>query len=104
MTDCLQNKFKLQQFRANQIEAIKMAISKDDCKIVIPTGAGKSLYYQLPAVMGGDLTVVVLPLISLISDQILKLKTLNINAKQSAGFALKNDRIPQIKFNFFFNV
>lgn len=91
MTDCLQNKFLLQRFRENQIEAIKMAISKDDCMIIIPTGAGKSLCYQLPAVMGGDLTLVVSPLISLINDQISKLKTLNINAKQLAGVQLPEE-------------
>src|SRR5215213_6523882 len=57
-------------FRRGQREAVEGALAGRDVLVVMPTGAGKSLCYQLPALMRDDLTVVVSPLVSLMQDQV----------------------------------
>ncbi len=59
----------LAEFRPSQREAVQSALDGRDSLVVMPTGGGKSLCYQLPALAGDALTVVVSPLIALISDQ-----------------------------------
>src|ERR1044071_6728799 len=55
-------------FRPGQREAVQAALDGRDALIVMPTGGGKSLCYQLPALASEDLTVVVSPLIALMRD------------------------------------
>ena len=57
-------------FRRGQREAVEAAVAGRDVLVVMPTGSGKSLCYQLPALMRADLTVVVSPLVSLMQDQV----------------------------------
>ena len=57
-------------FRRGQREAVEAALAGRDVLVVMPTGSGKSLCYQLPALMRADLTVVVSPLVSLMQDQV----------------------------------
>ena len=69
----LQNLFGLDEFRPRQREVIEDVLAGRDVLCVMPTGAGKSLCYQLPAAVLGGLTVVVSPLISLMNDQVQQL-------------------------------
>jgi ATP-dependent DNA helicase RecQ len=62
--------FGFASFRPGQEEAASAALAARDVLVVMPTGAGKSLCYQLPALMRDDLTVVVSPLVSLMADQV----------------------------------
>src|SRR3954454_3770033 len=57
-------------FRRGQREAVGAALAGRDVLVVMPTGSGKSLCYQLPALMRTDLTLVVSPLVSLMQDQV----------------------------------
>jgi len=61
--------FGFDDFRPGQSEAVKAALSDHDALVVMPTGSGKSLCYQLPALMRADLTIVVSPLVALMRDQ-----------------------------------
>ena len=63
-------------FREGQIEIIKGALSGNDILGILPTGAGKSVCYQLPAILGNGVSLVVSPLKSLIKDQITNLKNI----------------------------
>ena len=66
----------LSSFRPGQREAVQAALDGRDSLVVMPTGGGKSLCYQLPALAGDDLTVVVSPLIALMRDQCARLTDL----------------------------
>src|ERR671927_1267280 len=66
----LRRHFGFPAFRPGQQEAVAAALAGRDVLVVMPTGAGKSLCYQLPALMRGDLTLVVSPLVSLMQDQV----------------------------------
>ncbi|MFA4926920.1 MAG: RecQ family ATP-dependent DNA helicase [Patulibacter sp.] len=66
----------LETFRPGQREAVQAALDGRDSLVVMPTGGGKSLCYQLPALAGDDLTVVVSPLIALMRDQCARLTDL----------------------------
>ena len=62
-------------FRPGQRDAVAAALAGRDCLIVMPTGGGKSLCYQLPGLASPSLTLVVSPLIALMADQIKRLKS-----------------------------
>jgi ATP-dependent DNA helicase RecQ len=65
----LQKKFELKNFRIGQLEIIQDVLSGKDVVAILPTGGGKSLCYQLPAVIKNQLVVVISPLIALMNDQ-----------------------------------
>lgn len=79
--DILRNRFSLQEFRAGQREAIETVLAGHDALVIMPTGSGKSLIYQLPALLLPGLTVVVSPLIALMKDQTDKLEELGVDAR-----------------------
>ena len=74
LRDQLQQHFGLDDFRPAQRDVIEQVLAGKDVLCVMPTGAGKSLCYQLPAVVQGGLTIVVSPLISLMEDQVSQLR------------------------------
>jgi ATP-dependent DNA helicase RecQ len=66
----LRSVFGFERFRPGQADAVAASLADSDALVVMPTGSGKSLCYQLPALMRDDLTVVVSPLVSLMQDQV----------------------------------
>ena len=76
----LRSFFKLSEFRLGQRPVIESVMSGRDAMAVMPTGGGKSLCYQLPAMRLGGLVVVISPLISLMKDQVGSLQKLGIPA------------------------
>ena len=81
----LLKRFGLETFRAGQREAVAAALDGRDSLVVMPTGAGKSLCYQLPALAGRGLVVVVSPLIALMNDQWKRLEETGVNAVMLAS-------------------
>src|SRR3712207_1389938 len=86
----LREHFGFDAFRPGQEAAVEAALGGRDALVVMPTGAGKSLCYQLPALLRDDLTVVVSPLVSLMQDQVEALeraapgRAALVNAQQDA--------------------
>lgn len=76
----LRDTFGYQQFRPGQQTIINAAIGGQDCLVVMPTGGGKSLCYQIPALVMDGLTLVVSPLISLMKDQVDQLLAYGVSA------------------------
>src|SRR4051794_34462490 len=83
--------FGFEGFRPGQREAVAAALVDRDVLVVMPTGSGKSLCYQLPALMRADLTLVVSPLVSLMQDQVQAVERIAagrvglVNAQQDAA-------------------
>jgi len=74
LTELLQNAFGFSKFRPNQEAVCQAVTAGKDALLVMPTGSGKSLCYQLPGLARGGTTLVISPLIALMDDQVLKLK------------------------------
>jgi ATP-dependent DNA helicase RecQ len=76
----LKHHFGYDQFRPGQRQIIEDALQNRDLMVIMPTGGGKSLCFQLPALLKPGLTVVVSPLIALMQDQVEALRNNNISA------------------------
>lgn len=83
---CLQEVFGLESFRSTQQAIINRVLNGEHCLVIMPTGGGKSLCYQIPALVLGQankpapLTVVLSPLIALMKDQVDALLDLGVDA------------------------
>ena len=78
--EILKHRFGYDSFRMNQEPAIEAVLSGKDCVLLMPTGGGKSLCYQIPALMLDGLTVVISPLIALMKDQVDALRANGVDA------------------------
>jgi ATP-dependent DNA helicase RecQ len=81
LTAALRSHFGFPDFRPGQREACEAALAGRDVMVVMPTGSGKSLCYQLPALLRDDLTVVVSPLVALMQDQVEALAARGLGAR-----------------------
>lgn len=77
----MKNTFRLSTFRPKQLSIINATLSQHNVLYLAPTGGGKSLTFQLPAMITNGFTLVVSPLISLMEDQLWALRKLGIEAK-----------------------
>ena len=92
LQEALRRTFGFRAFRPGQREACEAALAGKDVLVVMPTGSGKSLCYQLPALLRDDLAVVVSPLVALMQDQVEALaarglgdRAALVNAQQDPG-------------------
>lgn len=86
LNDALYRVFGFAEFRPLQAEAVEAALEGRDVLVVMPTGAGKSLTFQLPAAYAEGVTVVISPLIALMRDQILALRERTSFAELGAAY------------------
>jgi ATP-dependent DNA helicase RecQ len=99
--ESLSRLFGFEQFRRGQADAVRAALSDRDALVVMPTGSGKSLCYQLPALMRDDLTLVVSPLVSLMQDQVTALERIApgrvalVNAQR--GYSANNEAMARVR-------
>ncbi len=82
LSDVLTRVFGFERFRPYQEAVCAAAVAGDDILLVMPTGAGKSLCYQLPGLVRGGTTLVVSPLIALMEDQTSKMKQIGVRAER----------------------
>lgn len=88
--DLLKSKYGFDQFRFQQAEIVQTLIGGNDALVLMPTGGGKSVCYQIPSLIRDGVGIVISPLIALMQDQVDALKTMGIrasfiNSTQSIG-------------------
>jgi len=82
LPELLRTVFRLEAFRPRQEAVCRAVADGKDVLLVMPTGAGKSLCYQLPGLARGGTTLVISPLIALMEDQVAKLQALGLRAER----------------------
>src|SRR3989339_1435251 len=92
----LKHNFGLNSFRPKQKEIVDTVLAGQDCLVLMPTGGGKSLCYQLPATILPGVTIVVSPLIALMKDQVESLVGNGIRAN-FINSSLENDEALEVE-------
>ena len=92
----LKSVFGFDAFRPGQPEIIGAVLDGENVLAVMPTGSGKSLCYQLPALLRPGLTVVVSPLIALMRDQVCQLQQLGVEAA-ALNSSIEYDEVKRIR-------
>lgn len=87
----LRDVFGHNEFRHDQSKVIQHVLNGNDCLVIMPTGGGKSVCYQIPALMLDGLTIVVSPLIALMNDQVNALNLLGVKAAAINSGMTHND-------------
>ena len=95
--EVLKKYFGYDNFRAGQSEIINHILKKEDCLGIMPTGAGKSICYQIPAIVFNGVTVVISPLISLMKDQVDSLNQVGIPATYINSSLTESDYLQTIQ-------
>ena len=98
--DALKHYFGYDHFRPQQAEIIDMVMAGQDCLVLMPTGGGKSICFQIPAIIQPGLAIVISPLIALMKDQVETLRANGIQAaflNSSLSSAEQNDVIQQAR-------
>jgi RecQ family ATP-dependent DNA helicase len=88
----LKTVFGFNSFREHQLEVCEQVTLGRDVLLVMPTGAGKSLCYQIPGLARGGTALVISPLIALIEDQVSKLKAKGLRAKAIHSGQMRNEQ------------
>ena len=96
--DILRKYWGFASFRPLQKQIIDHVLAGEDVLALLPTGGGKSLCYQVPAMLGNGLTLVISPLIALMKDQVSRLKSLGIDA-EALYSGMRNSDIDRILDN-----
>ncbi|MFT6259428.1 MAG: ATP-dependent DNA helicase RecQ, partial [Rickettsiales bacterium] len=92
----LQTTFGYNSFRGHQEQIIENVLNQKNSFVLMPTGSGKSLCYQIPALILDGLSIVVSPLVALMHDQVSALEVLGIRAK-TINSSISYAEIDQIK-------
>nr|WP_255579024.1 RecQ family ATP-dependent DNA helicase [Deinococcus sp. RIT780] len=95
----LQDVFELPgaALRPGQLSGILAALDGRDLMTVLPTGSGKSVIFQLPALLGDGYTLVISPLVALMQDQVLRLQHLGLPAAGLWGGLSRSEQLAQIR-------
>ena len=102
--DLLNKYWGWSDFRSGQEEAIHTSLSAENTLVVLPTGGGKSLCYQMSALLQEGICVVVSPLIALMIDQVNSLKRKNIRAMSIHGTMRENELVEALDQCAFGNI
>ena len=87
--------FGYSSFRPGQLEIIEAILTKQNVMVVMPTGAGKSLCYQVPAIYSKQKTIIISPLVALIDDQVTALSQLGVKVSKLHSGMSRDENIDQ---------
>ena len=93
--ETLKSHFGHNSFRELQEEGVDAILNAQDLLMILPTGGGKSLVYQLPTILKDGISIVISPLIALMQDQIAALKAQHISAEMISS-AQSRDAVEEI--------